>query len=62
MQDVKLYTQNAPQYEGDCEYRISSICLILILVRDTYFWNNFHSNMAIMNLSVDQTSFVNVIG
>ena len=25
MQDVKLYTQNAPQYEGDCEYRISSI-------------------------------------
>ena len=24
MQDVKLYTQNAPQYEGDCEYRISS--------------------------------------
>ena len=25
MQDVKLYTQNASQYEGDCEYRISSI-------------------------------------
>ena len=25
VQDVKLYTQNAPQYEGDCEYRISSI-------------------------------------
>ena len=25
MQDVKLYTQNAPQYEGDYEYRISSI-------------------------------------
>ena len=25
MQDVKLYTQNAPQYKGDCEYRISSI-------------------------------------
>ena len=25
MQDVKLYTQNAPQYEGDCEYRISSM-------------------------------------
>ena len=25
MQDVKLYTQNAPQYEGDCEFRISSI-------------------------------------
>ena len=24
MQDVKLYTQNASQYEGDCEYRISS--------------------------------------
>ena len=31
MQDVKLYTQNAPQYEGDCEYRISSICMILII-------------------------------
>ena len=30
MQDVKLYTQNAPQYEGDCEYRISSIVLMLI--------------------------------
>ena len=28
MQDVKLYTQNAPQYEGDCEYRISSILAI----------------------------------
>ena len=24
MQEVKLYTQNAPQYEGDCEYRTSS--------------------------------------
>ena len=22
---VKLYTQNAPHYEGDCEYRISSM-------------------------------------
>ena len=29
MQDVKLYTQNAPQYEGDCEYRISSIYILL---------------------------------
>ena len=28
MQDVKLYTQNAPQYEGDCEYRISSFTII----------------------------------
>ena len=25
VQNVKLYTQNAPQYEGDCEYRISSL-------------------------------------
>ena len=23
------YTQNAPQYEGDCEYRISSVILRL---------------------------------
>ena len=25
VQNVKLYTQSAPQYEGDCEYRISSL-------------------------------------
>ena len=24
------YTQNAPQYEGDCEYRISSILCLFI--------------------------------
>ena len=30
MQEVKLYTQNAPQYEGDCEYCISSILCLFI--------------------------------
>ena len=23
------YTQNSPQYEGDCEYRITSILMIM---------------------------------
>ena len=32
MQEVNLYAQNAPQYEGDCEYRITSMYLYILHV------------------------------
>ena len=66
MQDAKLYTQNAPQYEGDCEYRISSVYIFLLSRRGgrwglnevgcidkcSHLWRTFPTSHSIRSVSV----------